>query len=470
MYCEYFGLKEKPFSLAPDPRFLYMSQQHWEAIAHLKYGIDDDWGFVLITGDIGTGKTTLCRFLIDQLSDNTEVAFVINPKLTVEELLGVICEEFKIPYPEGNKSIKVFIDLINAFLISVHSSARKALLIIDEAQCLSEEVLEQLRLLTNLETNENKLLRIILLGQPELLGKLSKPELKQMAQRITARYHIGPLLKEDVAAYVSHRLRVAGARESLFSPSAIKRLFRLSNGVPRLINVICDRALLGASLQEHKQVAGSTLEKAAKEVFRHEDSRKFKYRKLSVRLMLALFFLFVIFGSVVLIYKERRALSDTYNKRTETVYADTFKIMPYPADQHILHLFEGSTVFRGRDMVFNTLLKEKGFLYESLFCPDVDLMGFRCLSKENMRDKGKVIQPVSLKLQSKDINAVHSLSITTQGKSTNIPLGSNVQDTIAENLFSSGAGDSPVLQEKPIESSQMNNAGEKQSSFQDGGK
>lgn len=263
MYCEHFGLSEKPFSLAPDPRYLYMSPQHWEAMAHLHYGIDDDWGFVLITGEVGTGKTTLCRSLIEQLSETTHSAFIINPKLSVGELLATICDEFGIPYQKDTTSIKVFVDIIYDFLLDIHARARKAVLIIDEAQYLDSAVLDQLRLLTNLETNQCKLLRIILIGQSELRDKLAHPGLRQMTQRITARYHLGPLSKNEVINYVNHRLGIAGATKVLFPASTINALFRASKGVPRLINVIGDRALLGACVRKESQVSRVTLKDAA---------------------------------------------------------------------------------------------------------------------------------------------------------------------------------------------------------------
>src|SRR4030067_2403998 len=203
MYNDYFGLKETPFSIAPDPRYLYMSEQHREAMAHLIYGFNSDGGFVLLTGEIGTGKTTICRCLLEQMHKNSSIAFIINPKLTVEELLATICDEFGIKYPEGNTSIKVFVDLINAFLLDANAKGYKCLLIIDEAQNLNADVLEQLRLLTNLETNQHKLLQIILLGQPELRDKLSQPELQQLGQRVIATPHLGPLSKKDDTAYVN---------------------------------------------------------------------------------------------------------------------------------------------------------------------------------------------------------------------------------------------------------------------------
>lgn len=266
MYQEHFGFNAPPFSIAPDPHYLYMSERHREALAHLLYGIKSAGGFVLLTGEVGTGKTTICRCLLEQVPDHTDIAFILNPKLTVQELLALICEEFGINYPEGNTSIKVFVDHINAFLLDSHAKGRQAVLIIDEAQNLSVDVLEQLRLLTNLETNERKLLQIIMLGQPELKDILSQKELRQLAQRITARYHLEPLSEKEVGAYVAHRLAIAGGASKIFPALTIKKLFHLSSGTPRLINIICDRALLGTYVQGLDQVDKSTLIKAAREV------------------------------------------------------------------------------------------------------------------------------------------------------------------------------------------------------------
>lgn len=267
MYREYFGLKEKPFSIAPNPHFFYMSGQHREALAHLIYGIKGEGGFVLLTGEVGTGKTTVCRLLLELIPKDLEVAFILNPILTVEELLETVCDEFGIGYPEGNKGIKVLVARIHAYLLDIQSRGRRAVLIIEEAQNLTTEVLEQVRLLTNLETNQHKLLQIIMLGQPELREKLSQPQLRQLSQRITARYHLGPLLKKEVAAYVNYRLTAAGlVRGKLFPAPTVRKLFRLSKGVPRLINVICDRALLGAYVQGKNLVDKETLTRAAREV------------------------------------------------------------------------------------------------------------------------------------------------------------------------------------------------------------
>ena len=266
MYKEYFGLTDTPFSIAPDPRYLYMSGQHREALAHLLYGFNSNGGFVLLTGEVGTGKTTVCRCLLEQIPENSAIAFIFNPKLSSIELLETICDEFGIQYPQGTTSAKAFVDLINAFLLEADSLNRRAVLIIDEAQNLSFDVLEQLRLLTNLETSHHKLLQIILLGQPELREKLAQPELLQLSQRIVARYHLGPLSKKDTGAYVKHRLAIAGMRRPLFPDNLLDKLYRHSGGVPRIINVLCDRALLGAYAQNKNTVNASTLSKAVREV------------------------------------------------------------------------------------------------------------------------------------------------------------------------------------------------------------
>ena len=267
MYKDYFALSEAPFSIAPDPRYLYMSGQHQEALAHLLYGVESDGGFVLLTGEVGTGKTTVCRCLLEKLPELCDVAFIYNPKLNEEELLATICAEFGIDLPPGTSSIKVFVDHLNAYLLDAHSRGRKSVLIIDEAQNLSVAVLEQLRLLTNLETNERKLLQIILLGQPELQELLARPELRQVASRIIARYHLRPLSRQEVTAYVNYRIAVAGSGRKLFAAATLGQIYRLSGGVPRIINLLCDRALLGAYVQGKDRVDKATVAKAAREVF-----------------------------------------------------------------------------------------------------------------------------------------------------------------------------------------------------------
>lgn len=267
MYNAYFGFKESPFSIAPDPRYLFMTDQHREALAHLVYGLNSEGGCILLTGEVGTGKTTVCRCLLEQIPEQSNIALVFNPKVTAVELLETICDELHIDYPTGENSVKTYIDRINAFLLQANAAGQKTVLIIDEAQNMDDTVLEQLRLLTNLETNQRKLLQIIILGQPELLEILSRENMRQLAQRITARFHLNPLSRSDLKSYISHRLAVAGSNVQLFDDTAIKRLFQLSKGIPRIINIICDRALLGAYVETKNRVDLQTLNNAAKEVF-----------------------------------------------------------------------------------------------------------------------------------------------------------------------------------------------------------
>lgn len=298
MYNNYFGFKEAPFSISPDPQFLYMSDRHREALAHLIYGIKTDGGFVLLTGEVGTGKTTVCQCLLGQVPENSEIAFVYNPKLSVVELLATLCDELGITYPQGNRSNKVFIDALNAFLLKAHSQGRKTVLIIDEAQNLQIDVLEQLRLLTNLETHKQKLLQVILLGQPELKQMLEQPELRQLSQRITARYHLEPLSKNEIQAYVSHRLSVAGVDRPIFPPSMANKLYQLSGGVPRLINLLCDRALLGAYAKDEHEISPALLNAAAQEVF----GKKLKPQSAPAPFwQWALLVLLFLVGSIVLL-------------------------------------------------------------------------------------------------------------------------------------------------------------------------
>jgi general secretion pathway protein A len=266
MYHQYFGFNKSPFSIAPDPHNVYMSLQHREALAHLLFGVTAGGGFVLLTGEIGTGKTTMCRCLLEQLPPTCDVAFIFNPKLTALDLLLTICDELHIELGAAVKSTKTLVDRINAHLLNAHASGRNTLLIIDEAQNLSADVLEQMRLLTNLETNECKLLQIILLGQPELRQKLAQPELAQLAQRIIARFHLGPLTKSDLASYISHRMTTAGSQRQIIPRSLLPALYRASRGVPRIVNVVCDRALLGAYVEGKQQVDRKVLARAVREV------------------------------------------------------------------------------------------------------------------------------------------------------------------------------------------------------------
>ncbi|HEY2808589.1 MAG TPA: AAA family ATPase [Steroidobacteraceae bacterium] len=268
MYLTFFGLNEKPFAITPDPRYLYLSERHAEALAHLLYGINEAGGFVQLTGEVGTGKTTIVRSLLAQTPKNAEIALILNPKMTPAEFLLTICEELGIGVPDSALgSLKDLVDILSHYLLRAHAAGRRVVLVVDEAQNLSPEVLEQVRLLTNLETNTQKLLQIILIGQPELRELLGRNELRQLAQRVTGRYHLNPLSREETSAYVRHRLRVAGSTADIFAPAALGEAYRLSEGVPRVINVISDRALLGAYTLDRHRVTGGLMRHAATEVF-----------------------------------------------------------------------------------------------------------------------------------------------------------------------------------------------------------
>jgi general secretion pathway protein A len=274
VYASHFGLTERPFSLAPDPRYLFLSAGHREALAHLLYGIGEGGGFVQLTGEVGTGKTTVCRALLDQLPPEVDVAMIFNPRLTSHELLATICEELHVGYPPGTKSLKALVDALSHALIEAHAHGRRTVLIIDEAQNLSMEVLEELRLLTNLETTEHKLLQVILIGQPELAAVLARPQLRQLAQRVTARYHLWPFSMRETYAYIHHRMKVAGQEKAIFTANAVRIAHQRAGGVPRLINSICDRALLGAFSKNRSRVSARIVRRAATEVLGQPSLRR----------------------------------------------------------------------------------------------------------------------------------------------------------------------------------------------------
>lgn len=295
MYEAFYGLTEKPFNLTPDPRFLCLSDKHKEAFSHLLYGIMSRSGFIMISGEIGTGKTTICRYLLSKLDLDTEVAFVFNPTLSPEELLRTINQDFGIDTKAD--SVKGLIDELNAYLLDRYAQGKNCVLVIDEAQDLEPRVLEQIRLLSNLETETAKLLQIILIGQPELPEMLELPELRQLNQRITARYHLQPLNREETMQYIAYRLRIAGARNSVkFTKSALNEIYRFSKGTPRVINAICDRALLIGFTQEIREFDTAIIRQAIHEIRgewvenkqRRRSKRKMLYPMLAAAAAIAL--------------------------------------------------------------------------------------------------------------------------------------------------------------------------------------
>ncbi|GHF85071.1 AAA family ATPase [Thalassotalea marina] len=265
MYTAYFGLSEAPFTIAPDPAYLFMSSRHKEALAHLSHGLGDSGGFVLLTGEVGTGKTTISRTVMEKLPENTQAAFILNPTLSSDELLATICDSLNIRYKKSGATLKYLTDKIQEKLLANHEQDINTLVVIDEAQHLQPEVLEQLRLLTNLETNTKKLLQVVLIGQPELQQLLQRRDLRQLAQRITARYHLLPLTLNELTEYIEHRLSVAQCQRNLFNASAIKAIHKISNGIPRVVNVLCDRALILAYGQNQSLVNKKIIYQAADE-------------------------------------------------------------------------------------------------------------------------------------------------------------------------------------------------------------
>lgn len=314
MYLEHFKLSERPFSITPNPRFIYMSPCHREALAHLIYGLGEGGGFVQLTGEVGTGKTSLVRCLLEQVPDNVDLAAVLNPKVTAVELIATVCDELHIEYDEKDASIKKLTDVLNHYLLDAHARGRRTVLIIDEAQNLSADVLEQVRLLTNLETSTQKLLQIILIGQPELRALLQREDMRQLAQRVTARYRLEPLTREETGAYITHRLHICGASEPIFRKSAVDRIYRLSGGIPRLINVLCDRALLGAYTEGKHRIDKRIVQQAANEVLADELQQSgARFRPgWSVAVTLAL----ILLSAVLYVYWQGPGFDDWLDRAT----------------------------------------------------------------------------------------------------------------------------------------------------------
>lgn len=266
---------------------MYMSVRHQEGLAHLLYGITEGGGFVALTGEVGTGKTTLCHCLLQELPQNIDIALILNPKMNAIELLATICDELAIPYAKNQPSLKTLVDALNQHLLYAHAGGRRTVLLIDEAQNLSMEVLEQIRLLTNLETSKTKLLQIILVGQPELNLLLRRQNLRQLNQRITARYHLQPLSFAETHAYIRHRLHVCNGNPDLFKVSAIKKVYQYASGIPRIINILCDRALLGAYANDVRVITPEIVKTAARETLAATDTQSTRLTTLLILLLLS---------------------------------------------------------------------------------------------------------------------------------------------------------------------------------------
>jgi len=418
VYTEHFGLKEPPFTLAPDPRYLYASEQHREALAHLLYGVRGEGGFVLLTGEVGTGKTTVFRCLLERVPERTRIAFVLHPRLSVVELLATICDEFGIGYPKNLRSTKKFVDRINAFLLGEAEAGGRAIVVIDEAQSLATEVLEQLRLLTNLETSRRKLLQIILIGQPELREKIDLPEMRQLAQRITARYHLGPLAGSDVGPYVAHRLAVAGGSTAIIPSQLAAFIARWSGGVPRLINLVCDRSLLGAYSLGRTEVSRDIIRRAAKELSGERPRRGLASTRpaLAAGLLAAAVAVFIVAGRATL--RSERTVPETPKDSPVSVPA------VIPVDPRAEEA--GSTAAEGtRDLewlfaqggggsreaaggVLLSLWGIEGTAAGGDFCREAAERGLRCLrGRGNLADLKSLNRPALLRLVSHEGREFH---------------------------------------------------------------
>lgn len=488
MYRDYFGLKELPFSIAPDPRYLYMSERHKEALAHLLYGVSGQGGFVVLTGEVGTGKTTICRCFLQQVPDNTDVAFIVNPKLSARELLANICDEFGIEHPIG-ASIKVYNDLISHYLLNAHSSGRHTVLVIDEAQNLRIDVLEQLRLLTNLETSEKKLLQIILLGQPELHDMLSRQELRQLSQRITARYHLKSLNKEEVTAYIRYRLAVAGQKQDLFQTAAIKTIYRKSGGIPRLINLVCDRALLGAYSENSTTVSSKHIKQAFQEI---GDNKKRGLTSVVPRWVLMGISMGLVFGLVLVVIiasfsfikatsktehpqlagtKEsndsanERELSDkvgseplTSGEPPNAQNTEAKKTIVDPkkrfGSQYISSLKYTAPPFNSKLSAYESILQKWGIRYNdqnnSLVCEFAETQGLGCLHKQgNWRSLLQINRPVVMKLSNHKGQEFYIGLLEVDDEYAKVTIGKKTAWTTKDAIDQQWLGDYSVLWRLP---------------------
>jgi general secretion pathway protein A len=304
MYTGFYGLREKPFSLAPDPRYLFLSASHREALAHLLYGIEEGEGFIEVIGQVGTGKTTLCRTLLGRIGQDAEIGYIFNPSPSELELLSAINREFGLPTAVRTRT--ELLESLNQFLLEKNAAGRRVLLVIDEAQNLDPAVLEQVRLLSNLETDRAKLLQIVLIGQPELEENLARTDLRQLRQRITVRWNLRALTRPEVGEYLEHRLRVAGSADpQLFTPGAVRAMTRISRGIPRLINAVADRALLAAYTEGRRQVEARLVRRAARELPATELSGFRELTGLRVGIALALVAAGLMFGLAVTAFAPR---------------------------------------------------------------------------------------------------------------------------------------------------------------------
>jgi len=444
MYTAHFGLRATPFSITPDPQYLYLSDRHREALAHLVYGVNEGSGFVVLTGEVGTGKTTLCRCLMEQLPDTIDVALLLNPRLNSRELLATIFDELRVAYDTAY-TLKDFIDILNTYLLTAHAVGRRTVLILDEAQSLSTEVLEEVRLLTNLETARQKLLQIILVGQPELNTILKKQNLRQLSQRVTARYHLLPLSAKDTFAYINHRLAVSGASIPLFQKAAMRKVYRYSGGVPRLINVICDRALLGGYVNNRNSIDTAIVRKAVLEV-QGEKINFFPLTSLIIGGLVGILFVFVglwIYSpSFDFLNKFLPSFEKVFEKAQEpeiptsvAIETDTNALVevkasetpaqPEKAPPNLLEILQDTDIISDIESAFATLFQQWQLNYSDLkgvtACERASEKDLACLHRTgSWEDIRRFNRPAVIELMTRDGKQYHAVITKLEGETVTL--------------------------------------------------
>lgn len=459
IYQDYYGLNENPFSITPDPRYLYMSPRHRDALAHLIFAVKQGGGFVQLTGEVGTGKTTLTRALLGQLPENVTAAIVLNPNQSAVEFVQSICDELRVPGTRGVTSIKTLVDAMNTFLLDAHASGRRTLVLIDEAQNLAVDVLEQIRLLTNLETSKEKLLQIVLIGQPELRVLLDRKDLRQLAQRVTARYHLLPLTQDETTEMVKHRLSVAGRAQPLFNDSALRLVHRFSKGVPRLINVICDRALLGAYAENRHTIDRRVVLRAAMEVI---DQPQTSHPQKPLRWAIAGMVLALAASTATFLYRENAATPIVEPQSEAATAPNPIPAEPAapptvesasPAPTLLSILYDGQTR-ADLDLAMESLFELWSLDYRAaagiIPCERAQSAGLNCFrGNGNFAQLRKLNHPALLKLVTAAGTEHYAVLVALDGNSAAISLNRTIVNTPQTEIESYWSGEYVMLWRRP---------------------
>lgn len=431
MFRKHFGIEKNPFSNTPDPEFFFRSRCHEEALAHLAYGIAGGSGFAMLTGEVGTGKTTLCRTIISQMYDEVDLALCLNPRLSEVEFLATICEELHIRNLKNDFGVKEYTDALNLHLLNLHAAGRKAVIIIDEAQNLRMEVLEQVRLLTNLETSTAKLLQIILVGQPELKDMLSKTEMRQVNQRITARYHLEPLDEHETVEYIEHRLKIVGLAIQTFDGRALDIIREYSTGVPRLINAICERCLLGAFAKGFIVVDADLARIATREV----TGQKVNSRSISNATFLMMAFVACVSVIVAISFTQQAMVSHLISSLSSLVKGPVNRPSEIKRNGYI------DDVSRATDTMFDIWKLEKISSTQNP-CLDVEKVGLGCLrGRGEWNQLLKLNRPAVISMVKPDKSVQYAVISKIEGPKVSLRDGSLTTITSASQLQKSWSGE-----------------------------